>query len=76
MLKPRKILAFLSLFLIVSCDPAIEDVEIYVGDSQTASIVRQNSEPIQCVDPQIDDYFCVSSEDFGKILSYIKECSE
>lgn len=65
----KGILLVLSMLLINSCAQIPKDIKIYKAAHEDAAIIReQEKEYISCVDPRFNDFYCVSKEDFQKLL--------
>ena len=75
MQRSLKIPAILSAALTISCQTSKPVLKVYVGDHESASIVRfQAGEIISCTDPSFSKMMCMEHIDFYKLVDLAEKC--
>lgn len=70
---------FVFLLICVGCRTTVPkiDVQTWAGDSEHAGITRsQENKTIECKDPKMDEFVCVSYEDLKKIYETFFLCKQ
>ena len=79
MRKKTVILLSLKILLISSCahiEIPVGNLKVYRGSSENFGLIRkQSNDFISCMEPEVDNFYCMSKEDFKAFMLKQEGCN-